>query len=72
MAHAVLMCEMERGTVQWEDGDRIDQIHRAHAQKHVSHTKPNWGKQDNNKKTWFCKNFQSNTCTFTKDHDTNG
>ena len=24
VAHTVLMCEMERGTVKWEDGDRID------------------------------------------------
>ena len=53
-AHAVLMCEMERGTVKWEDGDRIDRIRRAHAQKHVSHTRKNWARQDN-KKPWFCK-----------------
>ena len=70
-AHAVLMCEMERGTVQWEDGDQIDRIRRAHAQKHVSH-RPNWGKQDNNKKPWFCKKYQSNSCTFAKNHETNG
>ena len=31
-AHAVLLCEMERGSLQWEDLDRIDQIRRAHAQ----------------------------------------
>ena len=24
-AHAVLLCKMERGSLQWEDGDRIDQ-----------------------------------------------
>ena len=27
-AHVILMCKMVRGTVQWEDGDRIDQIRR--------------------------------------------
>ena len=54
-----------------EDGDQIDHNRRAHAQKHVSH-RPNFGKQDNNKKPWFCKNYQSNTCIFTKDHETNG
>ena len=70
-AHAVLMCEMERGTVQWEDGDRIDRIRRAHAQKHVAY-RPNWGKQESSKKPWFCKNYQNNTCTFAKDHETNG
>ena len=42
-AHAVLMCEMERGTVNWENGDRIDRIRRAHAQKHVSQNRQNWG-----------------------------
>ena len=31
-AHAVLMCEMERGSLQWEDTDQIDRIRRAHAQ----------------------------------------
>ena len=30
-AHAVLLCEMERGSVTWEDQDRIDRIRRAHA-----------------------------------------
>ena len=70
VAHAVLMCEMERGTVQWEDGDQIDPIRKAHAQKHVCH-RANWGKQDNNKKPWFCKNYHSNTCTLAKNHDTN-
>ena len=34
-AHAILLCEMERGMVNWEDTDRIDRIRRAHAQKHV-------------------------------------
>ena len=34
-AHAVLMCEMERGSLQWEDTDQIDRIRRAHAQKHA-------------------------------------
>ena len=26
VAHVVLLCEMERGTVTWEDGDKIDPI----------------------------------------------
>ena len=64
-AHAVLMCEMERGSVQWEDGVRIDRIRRAHTQKHVSQSRQNWGKQGN-KIPWFCKNVQNNTCTLKK------
>ena len=70
-AHAVLMCEMERGTVRWENGDRIDRIRRAHAQKHVSQNRQNWGRQDN-KKPWFYKNFQNNACSHSKDHESNG
>ena len=30
-AHAVLLCEMERGSLQWENTDRLDRICRAHA-----------------------------------------
>ena len=70
-AHAVLMCEMERGTVYWENGDRIDRTRRAHAQKHVSQNRQNWGRQDN-KRPWFCKSFQSNACSHSKDHELNG
>ena len=67
----VLLCEMERGTVNWEDMDRIDCIRRAHAQKHVGGSKHSWGKNDN-KKPWFCKSFQTNSCTHAKNHETNG
>ena len=33
-AHAVLCCELERGTVTWDQTDCRDRIRRAHAQKH--------------------------------------
>ena len=70
-AHAVLLCEMERGSVTWEDKDRTDRIRRAHAQKHVSVGKQTWGRAES-RKPWFCKNFQTNSCSFSKDHETNG
>ena len=70
-AHAVLLCEMERGTVTWEDQERIDRIRRAHAQKHISGGRQNWGRPEV-RKPWFCKNFQSNSCSFPKDHESNG
>ena len=71
-AHAVLMCEVERGSLQWVDTDRIDRICRAHAQKHAS-ARGNWAKpSDPGNKPWFCKNFQSGTCTHTRDHKFNG
>ena len=54
-AHAVMLCEMERGVLTWEDTERIDRIRRAHAQKHLSQSKQqNWGKaSENQKKPWF-------------------
>ena len=71
-AHAVLMCEMERSSLQWEDTDRIDRIRRAHAQKHAP-GKGGWAKpSDPGRKPWFCKNFQSGNCTYTQDHEFNG
>ena len=68
--HAVLLCEMECGTVTWEDQERIDRIRRAHAQKHISGGRQNWGRAET-RKPWFCKN-QSNSWSFSKDHETNG
>ena len=58
-AHAVLMYEMERGSVRWEDTDRLDQI-QAHAQKHIPTCKQNWAQEIGDKKPWFCKNYQTN------------
>ena len=69
-AHAVLMCKMERGSVQWEDTDRLDRIRRAHAQKHIPTSRQNWARAE--KKPWFCKNYQTNICTYKKDHEVNG
>ena len=70
-AHAVLFCEMERRSLTWENEDRIDRIHKAHAQKHVSTSKQSWGRADG-RKPWFCKNFQTNSCSFSRDHGSNG
>ena len=69
-AHAVLLCKMEHGSLTWENGERIDRIRRAHAQKHVP-SRQTWGRSDT-KKPWFCKNFQTNSCSFQKDHESNG
>ena len=69
-AHAVLLCEMERGSLKWEDTDRVDRVRRAHAQKHIPSGKQNWVRAD--KKPWFCKNYQTNSCHYQKDHEVNG
>ena len=73
-AHAVLCCEMERGSVEWSDTNRIDRIRRAHAQRHRVESTKTWSKnyQEGGKKPWFCKMFQSGSCTHTKDHELNG
>ena len=71
-AHAVLMCEIEGGSLQWKDTDRIDRIRRIHAQKHAP-ARENWARpsdrQPSGKKAWFCKNFQQ---VHTRDHEFNG
>ena len=55
-AHVVLMCEMERGSVDWFDSDRIDRIRRAHAQRHTVNTKQSWAKSSGGGgRPWFCK-----------------
>ena len=60
-AHAVLMCEMQRGSLKWEDTDRIDRIHRANTQKHAP-ARGNWARpSDPGRKPWRCKNCQSGT-----------
>ena len=38
-SHAVLLCEIERGTVEWLDTQCIDRIRHAHAQKHSNKQK---------------------------------
>ena len=38
-AHAVLLCDMERGAVSWQETSKIDQIRRVHAQKHSQNPK---------------------------------
>ena len=71
-AHAVLLCEMERGVLDWSHTSRIERIRRAHAQKHHQTQKSNWGKQENNKKPWYCKLFQSGNCMYSRDHEHGG
>ena len=59
-AHAVLLCKMEMGSLQWEDTNRLDRIQRAHAQKHIPSSKSTWGRSD--KKPWFCEFLDQLMC----------
>ena len=45
-AHAVLLCEMERGSLDWEQTDKIHRIRRAHAQKYSGNFRQNWAKNE--------------------------
>ena len=57
--HAVILCEMERGVLGWEDSDCIDRIRRAHAQKHMVDNKSVWTRSSEpSRKPWFCKGYQ--------------
>ena len=73
-AHAVLLCDMERGAVSWQETSKIDRVRRAHAQKHSQNSKPWTRNFDSNggKKPWFCKAFQTGVCTSSRDHESNG
>ena len=69
-AHAVLLCEFERGGTNWEDTARIDRIRRAHAQKHTPGVR-NWAKSEKIQKPWYCKQFQNGSCMHNRDHEVN-
>ena len=64
-AHAVLLCDMEMGALQWDHTDRIDRIHRAHGEKHVrlTHSKIIGKNRSGGRKPWFYKPFQSGSCS---------
>ena len=59
-SHAVLLCEMERGTVDWSNTFRIDRIRRAHAQCHtIGGSRQNWVRnQDSQRKPCFAKRIR--------------
>ena len=70
--HTVLLCEMERGTLDWTQTHRTDRTRRAHAQKHATNYKQNWGNSEGQKKPWYCKLYQSGSCSHNRDHENGG
>ena len=68
---------MKPSSVKWSVGwslridDRIGCIRRVHAQNHAPTSKQKWGRNDT-RKPWFCKSFQTKSCSHPKDHETNG
>ena len=76
VAHAILLLPYSyvtwRGILHWGDTEKIDRIRRAHAKKH-SYVNQNWVKSSlDSKKPWFCKQYQTNSCSFSKDHGSFG
>ena len=71
-AHAVLLCEMERGSLDWEQTDRIDRIRRVHAQKHAGNFRQNWAKNEGHRRPWYCKLYQTGACSHNRDHESGG
>ena len=72
-SHAVLLCRMEEGKVEWCETSKIDRIRRAHAQRLPSQsvsTAPTRFKSD--LKPAVCKFYQKGTCQQQKDHETGG
>ena len=81
-SHAVLLCRMEQGEIaSWAETDKIDQIRRANAQRHIPGSLSNTGGQNfkkqgqtyqKNAKSMPCVYFNDNSCSFTKHHKTKG
>ena len=72
-AHAVLLCKMEEGRLDWSETSKIDRIRRAYAHKvqsqnsNVPGTRKNFGKDNPTP----CKFFQKGTCSHKVDHEHN-
>ena len=65
---------MERGVISWQETSKMDRIRTAHAPKHSQNSKP-WAKKSDataSKNPRFCKAFQTGSCTFNRDHESNG
>ena len=68
-AHAVLLCRMEEGKVNWAKTEKIDRIRRAHAQKVVNNTSK---KSTSELPGVPCNFFQNQKCPHKGDHHTAG
>ena len=73
-AHAVLLCKMGEGRLNWAETSKTDRIRRAHAHKVQN---PSTGVQNSKRNSpkdhpTPCKFFQKSTCSAKADHETNG
>ena len=74
-SHAVLLCRMEDGKVDWSETHKIDRIRRAHAQKGVTQNQgghnPKSVKSES-KPIMACRFYQRGLCHNQRDHETGG
>ena len=69
-SHAVLLCRMKEGKVEWHETHKLDRI-RTHAQR--SKFKGSGTKQSKFKpKATACRFFHRRLCHHQKDHETGG
>ena len=71
-SHAVLLCRMEGGKVEWSETAKIDRIRRAHAQRIPSQTNVSQNRSKSETKTAVCRFYQRAMCQHQKDHETGG
>ena len=73
-AHALILCRMEEGKVNWLNADKLDRLRRAHAQKVVNNNSSTGqgSKSKNESQGVLCKYFQSGKCSHKTEHTTNG
>ena len=71
--HALLLCKMEQGKVNWHMTEQIDRIRRAHAQKVPTSTQNlNSKKKVSDTQGVPCKYYQNSKCSQKNDHNSGG
>ena len=71
-SHAVLLCRMEEGKVEWSETTKIDRIRRAHAQRLPPQNNITDTKSKSETKTAVCRFYQRAMYQHRKDHETGG
>ena len=71
-AHALILCKMEEGKVDWSMTEKIDRLRQAHAQKIVVNPSISQCKKTGETQGVPCRYFQTGKCTHKADHVTAG
>ena len=71
-AHALLLCRMEQGKIDWHMTDKIDRLRKAHAPKIVSNTTTLSKKRAAETQGLPYKFYQNGKCSHKSDHTNNG